>query len=201
MQQVDVADALCKSYMNWFCKDVKAQTLNDIVPECASAAKAAPPLVPPPSTNAFTPVGKHLVMLKIDLNIPNVTWSKRFISDCIKACIIQQNIKPKTPASHCCSEARNGLVLDKKLGMHFFLWTKNDLKKTNPTGSQTYNYNDISRLIKLQPFEFNVYSCNSVSCWSQEDLSHIPIWFPSRVHSANEVCNSGCRAGKSVWAK
>lgn len=72
MAQVETADSLVKSYMGWFCKDVQAGCLNDIVPECASAAKEIPPLVPPPSTSAFVPASKHLMMLKIDLNIPSV---------------------------------------------------------------------------------------------------------------------------------
>ena len=72
LAQVDTADSLVKAYLKWFCKDVRAATLNDIVPECASAAKDVPPLVPPPSTSAFVAVGKHVVMLKIDLNVPNV---------------------------------------------------------------------------------------------------------------------------------
>ena len=76
MAQVDTADQLVKTYMNWFCKDIRAGCLNDIVSECTSAAKMIPPLVPPPSTSAFTPLGKHLVILKIDLNIPNATWQK-----------------------------------------------------------------------------------------------------------------------------
>jgi hypothetical protein len=72
LAQVDTADSLVKAYLKWFCKDVRAATLNDIVPESASAANDVPPLVPPPSTSAFVAVGKHVVMLKIDLNVPNV---------------------------------------------------------------------------------------------------------------------------------